>query len=287
MSRVSGALALPDTVPDKAKLHRVLRGANGALLTDLVDEFVGGLPLSSLAAPVLTAGLRRASLEKERNVSLRSVRAFLSGGSETGDLQQIFNTTKRRDALADSLLLFDSRVYAWARGALWDPRFKWIAPPSLRQPANVARRLRRTLESNAAGVALAGQAAVDVWLPLSSIEGLIEVQRLRSADVSTLAIAIERGCRSLKVTARARPWDRRFPARVAALPLHWLYQHEPTARMDTLIARLERGGCFNVGHLRILHPDAIVAARSHPMSYWISLRAALASLSRGQRAFSL
>jgi hypothetical protein len=218
-----------------------------------------------------------------RTVSLQDVRRFLVEGTDEGGLGSTFNTAKRRRLLGESLAHFESRLFSWAAGALWDERLQWVTPPSLR--SRTFRLDDRPLRSAVGGISefgrrLGAAASMEVWLPIVSIEGVIQIKKVRSPDIPYLVTAVARGAAALQLDARLRPWDVAFSPKLAALPLTWLYQHAPGPRMLTLIERLERIGYTNVGHLGALHPEALSIVRSSAVSDWIALRSGLARKSR-------
>jgi hypothetical protein len=267
----------------RAALSKVIRDANGLLLLAFVDEFLAELPVSALAAPRLTAKPRRAVMQMGSTVSLQDVRRFLAGQSSESGLRSTFNTAQRRNLLSESLSQFDSRVVAWASAALWDDRLQWVVPTPLRLKTFRLndRLLRSRVDAMSAfGRRVGASGNIEIWLPLVSIEGVIEIKKLRAPDVPYLRTALARGAAALRLDANLRPWDAAFSAKLAALPLTWLYQYSPGARMLILTERLERGGYTNVGHLGVLHPDALSIIRSSGVSDWIGLRSGLAQTLR-------
>jgi hypothetical protein len=263
------------------KLNKA-RGVNGTLLAELLEEFVTSLPASSLAARIPKGTTRHALLQLNGTVALGSVRDFLSGAEGLDLLGRTFSTARRRSTLEESMRHFDSAVLSWARGRAWDQLYKWVVPEKFRSwnIAHEDRPLRSRLEkSTGLGRRLSVASGVGTWLPLMSIEGVIEIKKLRAPDTPHMLSAIARGLVELGLDGRARPWESRFPTRIEALPITWMYQFSPTRRMETLLHRLQRGGYTNIGHLRTLHPDALPLVRRASLSEWVALRSELDSSS--------
>ena len=234
----------------------------------------GDLPVSALANPSSPAYVKAALFELGRaGLTVRAVREHLAGESHE-DLSGWFNTVKRNDVLQTQLMRFDSAVRNWTIGSRWDGRYNWLLPPGLRSLRPDTLQLQRALLRSPLGARLIDAADVKYWLPLLSVEGIIELRRLRAADMPLLTTAVDRNCRALQLARRVRPWERNHPRALSALPLGVLYQHAPTGRMETLIKRLQHAGYVNLGHLRVLHPAARRWAGHAAVSEWIRMRSA-------------
>jgi len=57
------------------------------------------------------------------------------------------------------------------------------------------------------------------------------------------------------------PWERTFSHTMRHVPLHALYQYEPTSVMDDTINSLAELGLGSVNDLRCFHPQAVACAK--------------------------
>lgn len=262
-----GALAFPCfTYRQQAK---VLRNSSGATLADA--RLLVGLA-EDVAPSALTwalAHVNDSALEaSEKIVPRRLV-----------ELSRVFNTEQRLRQLRRALDRFDTAVQSWTVGELRDPRFSWVIPNRLAAAAltgQVTDTLRERLQDSGLGAMLLERAPhFLIWLSVLSLEGVIEIDRMRAADYPVLSLMISRGASSLGFHGKARPWLPRFPKKMQALPITWLYQFDPSPRAGTVLARLERGGLCNLGHLAVLHPEGFHWIRKTPPEAWRAVQLAL------------
>jgi hypothetical protein len=218
------------------------------------------------------------TIERGDKLTVGDARDFLAHGDSETELEAIFTTERRREQLARAVSGFDSSVGGWVRGSRRDERFVWVLPNRLVGPV-LAGRITPTLAGRLAttslGERILGIESAYMWLPYVALEATNELQHFRTGDHAVISIMIARGCRRLGVAPSARPWRPRFSHRVAALPIGWLYQFDPTPRSSAVLDRLVRGGLANVGHLVTFHPDAWKLLRSARPDEWRALQRAL------------
>jgi len=244
----------------------------------LPRHFVESQPLGSLAYPYLSERQRTLAIDRGEKLTIGDARDFLAGAGYENELDTIFTTGRRQAQLARAVSAFDATVSAWIDGRKRDERFAWVLPNRLLTSV-LDGRITLTLAHRLAAVPV-GKRILDIesscmWLPYVALEATNELRHLRSGDHALISIMISRGCRRLGIEASARPWRPRFSLRVAALPISWLFQFDPTPRGSSILDRLAQGGLANIGHLVVFHPDAWSLLRTTPSEQWRALHRTL------------
>jgi hypothetical protein len=237
-------------------------------------RFVDSQPLGSLAHPYLSGRQRAMALDFGDKVTVGDVRDFLAGLPSRNELKAIFNTERRLQQLLFAVTAFDVTISRWVSASPRDQRLAWLLPNRFMSSVldgRVTPSLAHRLEALPTGRRILHTQSACIWLPYIALETVNELKHLRNGDHATVSVMIARGCRRLGLDASARPWRPRFSTRVAALPIGWLFQFEPTPRGDRIIDRLARGGLSNMAHLAVLHPDAWTLLQRTPSAQWRAL----------------
>jgi hypothetical protein len=241
-------------------------------------RFVESQPLGSLAYPHLSGRQRTLAIDCGEKLTIGDARDFLTGTENQPELEIIFTTERRQGQLAHAVSAFDNTVTAWIRDPQRDEKFAWVLPNRLLTSVldgRITPTVAKRLAAAPVGKRILGIESACMWLPYVTLEGTNELRLFRSRDHAAISVMIARGCRSLGIQTSARPWRPGFSSLVAALPVGWLFQFEPTPRGSSILDRLVRGGLTNMGHLVVLHPNAWSLIRTTRHEQWRALYRAL------------
>ena len=118
---------------------------------------------------------------------------------------------------------------------------------------------------------------LDIWLPLLSLELIQKLKSMNSKTFGMLHRALIRASRQAGLSDGLMPWTRQFPSDLASLPIHWLYQFDPTSRFLRILTTLSSAHCTNVGHLVAFHPVSVDSIRRFDHKFWTRLTIMLQS----------
>ncbi len=116
---------------------------------------------------------------------------------------------------------------------------------------------------------------LDMWLPFLSLELIQRLKSMRSNTFGVLHRALIRSNRQAGLPDSLMPWSREFPAELASLPIHWLYQFEPKSNFLRILTSLSSAHCTNIGHLVAFHPTSLNSIRRFDHKFWTRLTIAL------------
>ena len=115
----------------------------------------------------------------------------------------------------------------------------------------------------------------DMWLPLLSLELIQRLKSMKSNTFGGLHRALIKANRQIGLSDSLMPWSREFPAELASLPIHWLYQFEPKSSFLRILTSLSSAHCTNIGHLVAFHPISLDSIRRFDRKFWTRLTIAL------------
>ena len=96
------------------------------------------------------------------------------------------------------------------------------------------------------------------WMPLAVVQLL---RRWQPRRINSLRIALSRLADDIKRQHVYFPWDPKFNLETRFIPIHALYQYEPSSLTLGGIKALHNCGLTSINDLRCLHPDAVAAAK--------------------------
>ena len=169
----------------------------------------------------------------------------------------------------------------WRMGNKFDPRVTWIVPKTAQLDSKTLSivLIRETLMDCEGNRTDWDEilAEVDSWLPWLSLEIVNRVRMMKTSDLSLMNRVSLKMARDIRITSEVFPWSLEFPTALAELPIHVLYQFEPTSRTMTTLNDLQAVYCQNVGHLAAFNPAAWRAIHELEPITWIKLARALSS----------
>lgn len=116
---------------------------------------------------------------------------------------------------------------------------------------------------------------LDMWLPFLSLELIQRLKSMKSNTVGVLHRALIRSNRQAGLSDSLMPWSREFPAELASLPIHWLYQFDPGSNFLRILTSLSSAHCTNIGHLVAFHPASRNSVKQFDYEFWTRLSIAL------------
>ena len=269
-----GSLPSPnasEVVPAPPGANSVPSSRDGSPRADLYIPY--------LAGPEFRGRYREEVISLGKNVSLGALKNFIDTGCGPTEVSRVFNTKRRQLRARDAITRFEESLTIWRGVERFDSRVTWILPRPLR-----TRDLAPLLESIAEEFeSLEGAPAdwwgtvtgIDRWLPWLSLELVHKIRVMRPADLGFLRRVLIKATRDFGVATEVYPWTPGFPDGLAELPIHALYQFEPTYAGLRTLNDLNAVYCQNVGHLAAFDPLAWNAIHILPPGFWVQLARAL------------
>lgn len=238
----------------------------------VLNEFIGSLPLPSLAFPTFKKSERK-WLMRLSDSTIRDAEEFLEEGGGGVPALSEFSKDHLQGQLDTALTRFRRIVNAWVGGYRRDDRFVWIVPESIASRLETRRVNPETLKSIVCDLTNKDEELLQcdwfaLWISFISVELVLEISKMQPGDQAHLLKVFGRSCRRLGLTAESKPWNPELPETVRSIPTSWLYQFDPTDRTERILIRLDRGGCLNVGHLAVAHPECWKVCRTIPAKEW-------------------
>ena len=116
---------------------------------------------------------------------------------------------------------------------------------------------------------------LDIWMPFLSLELIQRLKSMKSTTFGALHRALIRSNRYAGLSDGMMPWSREFPAELASLPIHWLYQFDANSNFLKILNSLSSAHCTNIGHLVAFHPISLDSIRRFDRKFWTRLTIAL------------
>ena len=232
-----------------------------------------------LTGPEFRGRYREEVLLLEKSLSLEALKNFLETGCGHTDLSRVFSTKRRHLRVQEAIARFEESVTNWWGDERFDSRVTWILPRRVR-----TNDLALLLDSMAEvfktfdGTPANWQEAfpeIDRWLPWLSLELVHKIRSMKSGDISFLHRVLIKATRDFGVTTEVYPWTPGFPDGLAELPIHALYQFEPSYSALRILNDLKAVFCLNVGHLSAFHPLAWKAIHTAEPGFWLQLARAI------------
>ena len=191
---------------------------------------------------------------------LRDVKEFLSSNNGPLQLAGTFNTRTRRLRLQQASNRFESTLLKWRNGQRHDPRVKWVMhdSPAATDPSYQFDEIDSILRSFGGN----GEEWIQVltrmkeWLPWVSVELAHKIRAMTTAQMGLIRRSLSRANRYFGLQSGVYPWTPKFDEVLAELPIHSLYQFEPTTLSLRTLNALQSVHCSNLGHLAAFHPGA-------------------------------
>ena len=239
---------------------------NGGQWTNLVAAYLVG--------PEFRGRYREELISLENDISIKDVKNFIRTRGGSQELSNLFRTRRRLLRVQEALSRFETGVTKWRDNERFDSRVTWLLPASVRarDAAFLVNALSATISgSSRSAISDLGEAAPDVdrWLPWLSLELVHKMRSMKAADLSFLRRVIIKAARDFDVPGDVFPWESEFSTNLSELPIHCLYQFEPTYRRALrTLNDLSKIKCLNVGHLAAFDPQAWNAVRTLDPSTW-------------------
>ena len=245
----------------------------------LKGDELRNLRLSFLLGPEFRGQYRDQVMGIGHSFTIRDVDHFLSRSHQSLQLFATFNTRTRRTRLQQAVNRFDDAVLKWRDGRRRDTRVKWIAGHSLSAPDlsyyfkeidSIFRSLGGIREDRP-------QLFVEIkqWLPWVSVELINKIRAMTAAEMGLVRRSLARAAQYLGLQSDMYPWTPGFDGNMAELPIHSLYQFEPTTLALRTMNTLQSVHCSNLGHLAVFHPEAWKAIHALRPRVWSRLALAL------------
>ena len=240
--------------------------------------------MSFLLGPEFRGRYREQLTEISGQIPLQLVRDFLYNDVAPLNLTTVVNTPVRRLRLEEAIKRFESAIQQWREGKQQDPRVTWIAPWTdsnvtlahrLNEINDIFEQIGQIKES-----VQRYAPEIAVWLPWMSMELVHTIRNMRATETGALRRSLIKMGRYFGKPDEVQPWTSSFDGRLAELPIHSLYQFEPTSELLKTLTRLASVHCSNVGHLVAFHPEALQTIRTVQPRVWPRLALSLNDLSQ-------
>jgi len=243
----------------------------------IYNREVDSLSIATLAAFNMPANLRSHLLENEGNCTIGILRKTGFKHAPTGRLNSLLQTDQNRRQLQNGLSTLESNMMSWRKDIRRDIRAKWILPEEYLSSSLSLECIENDEEIESLIILtpiynyLVKLPTTTRWLPFLSIEFIREIKRCNSDDYHLI--------KEILLTISAKyfngningPWEKEFFDELGVLPLYWLYQYKPTYKTRTLIQKLVRSYCTNIGHLVPFQSEVFALIKSTAIEDWYSL----------------
>ena len=221
------------------------------------------LPCSSICGSNLPRALNDKLLRLRTQISLYDLNVFLCRGSPNARLASSFSDVERKSLLRAFSIFDDAASISKRTHRVQSDTIPWVVPNELPGTETVSSHYVSILHSLRVATDTTDLIELDHWLPWISLDIVSQLKAWPATRPNTIRRTIFRLSQHLdERTDASYPWSQGFSEATAQLPIHALYQFDPSPPIRDAIRTFTSIGLSCINDLRCVHPTAVAHAKN-------------------------